>query len=302
MDLKKNILITGGTGLIGKALSAELQRLGHLVAVLSRQTRQDKKSYRWDVEKGYLDPDAIEFADVIIHLAGENISSGRWTTTQKRLIQESRTRSGELLLQAIRKSKNPPKKVIGASAIGYYGSRTTDHIFTEKDAPGTDFLARTVIDWEKSTRAMSDAGVAVTLLRIGLVLSPEGGALPRMMAPVRLGMAAGLGSGQQWMPWISLEDLVRCFIFLTETDHPGEVFNGVAPEHVKNKDFMKKLSRALGKPFILPNVPSIALKVAMGEMATLVLEGSRVSSKKVRQSGFSFQHPELESCLSGMLQ
>jgi uncharacterized protein (TIGR01777 family) len=297
-----NILITGGTGLIGSGLQQALREQNHDVALLSRRSGlAGTRSFHWDIGEGKLDPAAIEYADVIVHLAGENIGSGRWTPIQKKRIVESRVRSGLLLVDAIRKATDRPRKLIGASAIGYYGMVTTDRIFRETDPPGNDFLADTVVQWERSLDGAADMGVPVQRVRIGVVLSEDSVALNKLAAPVKLGMAAALGSGRQWMPWISLRDLSRLFLFLTEKEIPTDVFNAVSPQHINNLDFMKTLAKVLNRPFFLPNVPGIVLKMALGEMASTVLEGSRVSPEKIQQLGFIFQDTDLASTLKRML-
>lgn len=298
----KNILISGGTGLLGNSLRNVLENNGYQIAVLSRSKQVDgMKSFHWDPMKDEMDPEAIEYADAVIHLAGENISAGKWTNSQKKKIIESRVNSSTLLYKCIKSAKDKPKKFISASAVGFYGSVSKEQVFKESDPPGDDFLAETVIQWEKSVDPIEKLGIKVNKLRIGVVLSPDGGALQKMTGPVKMGAGAPLGSGKQWMPWISINDLSRMFVHVLENDFPGEVFNAVSPQHINNKDFMKELAKALGKAFFLPNVPSFALKLALGEMATIVLEGSRVSSKKILDSGFEFSDPNLSAYLSKIL-
>ena len=243
----------------------------------------------------------IEFADAVIHLAGENISAGKWTKSQKKKIIDSRVNSSTLLYESIKRAKNKPNKFISASAVGYYGSVSKDQVYIESDPPGEDFLAETVIEWEKSVDPIEKLGLKLNKLRIGVVLSPEGGALQKMTGPVKMGAGAPLGNGKQWMPWISIDDLSHMFVHLLENDFPGDVFNAVSPQHINNKDFMKELAKALGKPFFLPNVPAFALRLALGEMATIVLEGSRISSKKILDSGFEFSDPDLATYLRKIL-
>lgn len=301
MSQINKILISGGTGLVGSALSQHLQKNNLEVAVLSRRSSIPQlRSFQWDYKKGYIDPEAMEFADVVVHLAGENISGSRWTVQQKKKIIDSRVKTGELLVDAISKAKNKPQKLISASAVGYYGAVTSEKIFKESDPPGNDFLGEVVNRWEKSVNEAKKFGLKLHKLRIGIVLSQNGGALEKMSGPVRLGLGSALGSGKQWMPWISLNDLVRSFSFLIDNEVDGEVFNAVAPDFVNNEDFMKTLAKAMDKPYFLPKVPAFTLKLALGEMADIVLEGSRVSSDKLIKAGFTFEDTELLSVLNGI--
>lgn len=302
MNLNHKVLISGGSGLIGTAIREELLRKGNEVAVLSRRSSvEGVKTFQWNYQVGQIDPEAIEFADIIIHLAGENIASGRWTQKEKIRIQESRSQTGQLLYESIRTAKKPPQKVISASAVGYYGAISSEKIFEENDAPGSDFLADTVIKWERSLKPIQELGIPVKKVRIGLVLSPQGGALEKMLSPVQRGLGSPLGSGKQWMPWISLRDLVSMFIFLMEEETAYEVYNGVAPQHINNRTFMKTLAGVLGKPFVLPRVPSFVLRAALGEMALLVLEGSRVSSVRIEREGYQFKDRDLRRTLQRIL-
>jgi len=290
----KNILITGGTGLVGRAISDLLISKGYHVAILSRQKKVEGiKSFYWDYEKEILDADAIEFADVIIHLAGENISTKRWTSKQKKRIIDSRVKTTELLYSTIQKSAKNPLKIISASAIGYYGSQTSDHIFSEEDGPGIDFLAKTVEEWEASVDKFIDLGIETTKLRIGVVMSLKGGALTEMLKPVKMGFASPIGSGNQYIPWIALEDLARMFLFLIEIKDTAQVYNAVNPQHISNKQLIRYLSKKYHRPFILVGIPSFIFKLLFGEMAVILLEGSRVSSKKIEEEGFKFLKNEI---------
>lgn len=233
----KNILITGGTGLVGTAVRNLLISKGYEVAVLSRQKQKDgTKTFYWDYEKGILDQEAIDFADVILHLAGENISSKRWSKKQKKKIIDSRVKTTELLYIAVQKSGKKPLKLISSSAVGYYGSVTSDQIFTEEDDSGNDFLAGTVVEWENAVDKFSDLGLATTKLRLGVVMSLKGGALPKMLRPVKMGVATPLGSGKQYVPWIALDDLARMFLFVIEKDDAAGVYNAVNPQPLATRN------------------------------------------------------------------
>ena len=294
---KPAILITGGSGLIGRALRKALEANEYPVAILTRKSDPGIRAYRWDPAGGQIDPEAMEFADVIIHLAGENISGKRWTEEQKNRIRESREAATSLLQKSIERASSKPYRMIAASAIGYYGSETSDHIFSEEDRPGQDFLAETVVEWEKSSLAIAQSGPEVTVLRIGMVLSPQGGVLAKIIKPVQFGLATRLGTGKQWFPWISMEDLVRIFEFVLEKNPSGTVFNAVAPGPVMNRDLMKKLASALNRPMFMPPAPELALRFYLGEMADIVLKGSRVSPEKIIRAGFQFRHADLADYL-----
>lgn len=290
----KNVLITGGTGLVGTAVRNLLVSKGYNVAVLSRQSQIDGgKTFYWDYENGILDQEAIDFADVIIHLAGENISSKRWTPKQKKKIIDSRVKTTELLYSAVEKSQSKPQKIISSSAIGYYGSVTSNHIFTEEDGCGNDFLARTVVEWENAVDKFNDLGMATTKLRLGVVMSLKGGALPKMLSPVKMGIASPLGSGNQYVPWIALDDLARLFLFVIEKKDAASVYNAVNPQHITNKELMRYFADKYHRLFIPFGVPAILFKMLFGEMAVILLEGSRVSADKIEKEGFRFNQNEI---------
>jgi len=292
------VLITGGTGLVGRAISKSLLESGYQVAILSRNIeRSGIMAFKWDFESKYIDPEAIEFADVIINLAGENISAKNWDPGQKKIIQESRLHSVSMLAQSIAKAKNKPNHFISASAIGYYGSVTSDKIFVESDPPGNDFLANTVAAWESQMDSIQNLGVKIQKIRMGVVLSGDGGALRKMQLPVKFGLGSALGSGKQWMPWISLDDLVSVFKFVIENDLTYDVYNAIAPQHVNNKQFMAELSKQMQRPFFMPGIPAGILRLVFGEMSTVILEGSRISSERILKEGFNFKHKTLQSGL-----
>jgi uncharacterized protein (TIGR01777 family) len=297
----KNILITGGTGLVGRNLIKLLEANNYRVAVLSRSTRSgNTKSFLWDYNKGTIDNEAIDFADVIIHLVGENVSSKKWTPQQKKKIVESRTLTTNLLYESLKQNNKRLEAFISASAVGIYGSRTSDKIFRETDSPANDFLAQTVVEWEKSVSNIAALNIPVAMLRLGVVMSQQGGALPKMLAPVKFGFGAALGTGKQWVPWIEINDLSRLFHFVIEKllSTPGknsiEIYNAVSPHHITNNHLMKQLSKALRKPFFFPPVPAFVFRLIYGEMAVILLEGSRVSAQKIIDEGFHFQTNSIE--------
>lgn len=302
--MKLNILISGGTGMVGQAITKLLKDEDHEVAVLSRRKNVERiRSFYWNYENGELDRDAIEFADVIFHLAGENISSKKWSYEQKKKIIASRVQTTELLKSAIEKSKKKPKAFLSASAIGYYGSFTSERIFSEEDEAGKDFLSETVVKWEESIKQIQKTGIPTAVLRIAVVMSKNGGALPRMLMPVKWGLGSALGTGKQWIPWISLEDLARLFVFVLEerllknTPENLEIYNATTPDHINNSQMMKQLAEAIKRPYFMPPVPSFVFKLMFGEMSMILLNGSRVSSEKIQKQGFVFRDTEIKDLI-----
>ncbi len=302
----KGILITGGTGLIGKALAASLTDHGHEVTVLSRNPEQaaglphSVRVEQWDARTAgdwcYL----VDDADVIINLAGENIASGRWTAKRKRLILESRLNSGRAIVQAVESATYKPRVIIQASGIGYYGPCGSEEI-TEEMSAGRDFLAQLAMEWEASTSPVEAWGIRRAIIRTGVVLSTKGGALPRMSLPFRLFIGGRLGSGQQWLPWIHIADEVEAIRFLINSESASGPFNLSAPNPLTNKDFGRILGLQLSRPAFIP-IPSFVLRFLFGEMATLLLYGQHAVPQRLLQLGFSFKFPEAESALQDILQ
>ncbi len=292
----KNILITGGSGLVGKEITKILESKDFSVAWMSRSA-QSQKSFIWNVEKQQIDPEAIEWADAIIHLAGTGVAEKRWTPERKRDILESRTQSTQLLYEAIEKAKKRPSTFISASAVGFYGFNTGTNLVDENSAQGSDFLAEVVVAWENEVKKMEALDLRTVLLRIGIVLDEVGGALGEMLKPP---VAAPLGSGAQWMSWIHIEDLARMFVFSLEKTTLQGVFNAVAPNPATNQQLTQAAAKAKGKPYIGIGVPGFALKVILGEMAAMVLGGNRVSSHKIQKAGFEFDFPDLDPALKDL--
>lgn len=292
------ILIAGSTGLIGKELTTYLTALGHQIVPLVRY--RDQPGIYWQPKKGQLDAEAIEGFDAVINLSGENISSGRWTEQKKQRIRDSRVLTTRTLAETIAKLKKPPKVWINGSAIGYYGDMN-DRICDENSPPGKSFLSIVCDEWEAATKAAAYAGVRVVLIRTGIVLTPTGGALQRMLTPFQLGLGGVIGSGRQYMSWVSLTDELRIIEFcLNHATISGPV-NAVSPQAVTNRTFTKTLGRVLKRPTFFP-FPKFMVKILFGEMGQeLLLSSTRVVPTKLEETGFVFSNSELEKTLSSML-
>ena len=296
----ESILITGGSGLIGKYLQKVLLQKGYAVSNLS--SNPSTKNFYWNIETGEIDIEALKNADHIIHLAGANIGAKRWTERQKRLIIESRTQSAQLLFDTITKLNKRPKTFISASAVGYYGAITSEHIFTETDEPANDFLGNVCEQWEKSADRIEELGIRVVKLRTGVVLTPHNGVLEKIRRPIKYGFGSSFGNGKQYFPWIHINDLCEMYYKAIADKTFSGAYNAVAPQHCSNKLFVKNLALMSGKSVLLPSIPSFIFRVAFGEMSDLLLKGSRISSQKIEDKGFQYQFPTLESALTDLLK
>ncbi|CAM1368167.1 conserved hypothetical protein [Tenacibaculum litoreum] len=289
------ILITGGTGLIGKELTKKLTSKGYVVNILTRSPKKNNE-FRWNVKESFIDKDAFTNVEYIIHLAGAGIADKRWTNERKKELIDSRVKTTTLLFNKVQEYQIPLKKFISASGIGYYGAITSDKIFTENDKPENDFISKICMKWEAATRQFQQIDVPITILRTGVVLSKNGGALQKMNTPLFL---SALGNGKQYMPWIHIDDLCRLYIKAIEDNNFSGVYNAVAPEHQTNESFTKLLGKVINKPVLPMNAPSFILKTALGEMAYILLKGSRVSSKKTN-SAYNFIFPSLKTALTNI--
>jgi uncharacterized protein (TIGR01777 family) len=301
----KNILITGGTGLIGKYLSIALIQLGYRVTLLSRSKSVPGKTETafWDPSHNVIDSRAVAEADVIIHLAGTNIGTWRWTSSRKRSIISSRVDTCRLLFNEVRKSGHQELKLfISASGVGYYGAVTNDHIYTETDSPGTDYLAETCRQWEQAASEFSSLGVRTVIFRNGLNLAGRGGIIQRLYLPFNLGFGTTLGKGNQYLPWIHIQDLCDIYGHAVNNEQMAGVYNAVAPQHITFSDFSKELAASMGRKMWLPAIPAVLLKAALGEMSEIVLEGSRVSNEKLENTGFHFRYPDLKSAMENIIK
>lgn len=299
------ILITGGTGLIGKHLSQQLAEMGHEVVLLSRDPNQSRSAFKvfeWNVASGFINEKAFEGIEHIVHLAGEGIADKNWSDERKEQLIDSRVQSAQLIATYLLKLNIKLKSFVGASAVGYYGANTSDTIFKETDKSANDFLGNVCKVWEESYEPIKKLGIPCSIIRIGVVLAKEGGALPKMMMPFKFGIGSALGSGKQWMPWIHIEDLAGVFVNALFEKIPFGTYNAVTSHHITNHDLSKTLASVMHKPFFAPKVPAFILKLIFGEMSAVVLEGSRVSNEKLIQAGFEFKHTEIESCLKDLLK
>ncbi|MDP5106277.1 MAG: TIGR01777 family oxidoreductase [Polaribacter sp.] len=288
------ILITGGTGLVGKKLTEMLIDKNHEVIILSRNPTKENE-YKWDILSNYVDEKALLHTDYMIHLAGAGIADERWTAKRKQVIIDSRVNSANLLFDKISELKINLKGFISASGIGYYGAVTSDTIFKETDKAGTDFLADVCQKWENAAHQFSTKNIPVTILRTGIVLADKGGALDKMKTPI----ISPLGSGNQFLPWIHIDDLCLMYIKAIDDNLTG-IFNAVAPEHQTSKTFSKTLAKSIKRPFVGIGVPSFMLNLLFGELAIILLEGSRISAKKIEKSGFSFRFDTLKKALKNV--
>lgn len=293
------IAITGASGLIGKAATARLTRQGWEVIPMVRRRDAGSTGIYWNPdegEHGEIDSAALEGIDAVIHLAGESIAAKRWDDAHKKRVLESRTRGAGLVAGAVAKLNRPPQVFIGASAIGYYGNRGDD-VLTEESAPGSGFLADVVVAWEKAYAPIIASGIRTPILRIGIVLAKDGGALSQMLTPFKLGVGGVVGSGNQYMSWVSLTDVAEVIRYTLQTSMLRGPINVTGPRPATNREFTKALGKVLKRPTVLP-VPAFAIKALFGEMGeSLVLEGARVVPEVLRRAGYSFITPDLESAL-----
>jgi uncharacterized protein (TIGR01777 family) len=296
------ILVSGSTGLVGTALVSSLTGAGHQVIRLVRsQPGPGEKDIYWDPATGTLDSNRLEGFDAVVHLAGESIAEGRWTAEKKARIRNSRVKGTQLLAAALAQRVQRPGTLICSSAIGYYGDRGAE-ILREDSRPGSGFLPDVCREWEAATKAAADSGIRVVNLRTGLVLSSAGGALPKMLPPFKLGVGGKLGTGRQYMSWISIDDLVGAIQHAFEKDSLSGPVNAVSPHPVTNLEFTKTLGRVLSRPTIFP-VPAFAVRLMFGQMGEdLLLASARVEPARLAGSGYVFRYPVLEGALRHVLR
>ncbi len=305
----QTVLITGGTGMIGRSLTTMFLEKGYQVIVLTRkQKRTHRKNLsfaKWDIDKGEIDLEAVNKADMIVHLAGEGVADKRWTVKRKQAIVDSRVQSGNLLVKVLSENKNKVKTFISASAIGWYGPDTINSLkdgFAETDPADNSYLGNTCQQWEQSTATIGKMGIRLVTLRIGIVFNNKGGALAEFLKPAKFGLATILGNGKQIVSWIHYKDLCRMIVFAIETPAIQGTYNAVAPQPVTNK----KLALTIAKnkyPIYFPSfVPAFLLKIILGEMSVEVLKSVNISAQKIQVAGFLFDYPTVEEALIDLMK
>ena len=296
------VLITGGTGLIGKHLIKHLINRGYKPAILSRNELTDTNvpSYKWDIQNSELEKKALENTDYIVHLAGANIAEQKWTKRRKQEIIDSRIDPARLLLNAIKDQQHKPKAFISASAVGYYGTYNSKEIFTESAPAAKDFLGTTCNNWEKAADEFEKHNIRVVKIRTGVVLSQDGGFYLKLLPLVKRGLAASLGNGKQNVSWIHVDDLCNIYLNAIEDNTFKGAYNAVSPEWHTNKEFMKLFANSLNSTIWLPNIPAFIIKLIYGEMAGLILTGSRISAGKIIKKGIKFRYPDLRGALNSL--
>lgn len=297
--MNQHILLTGATGMLGKDLIGALLARGDRVSVLSRKPQQIEgvKVFLWDVYQQEIDTGCLEGVDSIIHLAGEAIADGKWTEKRKQEIIDSRVWSARLLFKAISEQENQVKHFISAAAVGYYGDRG-EELLSEESAAGQDFMSACCQQWEQAADQGKALGIRVVKIRTGVVLAKDSGALPRMAAPVRFFAGAPLGNGKQWVPWIHYKDMTRIYLHALDDKSMNEAYNACAPHPVTNKALVRALARQLHRPIWPFGVPRKILQLMLGEMSAVVLNSNHTTAKKLLDTGFSFDFPEIEAALS----
>jgi uncharacterized protein (TIGR01777 family) len=299
------IIVTGASGLVGSALVPALMAEGHQVTTLVRRVSKHKPQadvteVEWEPTTGQLDAARLVGHDAAVHLAGEPIAAGRWTDAKKQRIRASRVESTRLLADTLARLQTRPRVLVCASAIGYYGNRDAE-VLTEESAPGTDFLSEVCRAWEAAAEPARAAGIRTVHLRIGIVLSKEGGALAQMLTPFQLGIGGPIGNGRHYMSWLALDDAVGMIEHALTDEHLAGPVNAVTPQPVTNSEFAKTMGRVLGRPALLP-MPAFALRFALGEMAdALLLSSARVAPERLQAAGYQFKYPQLEGALRHVL-
>jgi len=298
----KNVLITGGSGMIGQRLTELLIERGYHVSHLGRTKREGKvPTFVWDIERSYVDPEALENVDAIIHLAGANIGEKRWTKKRKKEILQSRIDPTRLLYEELKRKAHSVKTVVCAAGSSYYGIDNGGKVAQEDDKPGDDYLAVVCQLWERELDKFRELGLRLVKLRAAIVLSTKGGALKKMKRPTELYAGAALASGKQPMTWIHIDDHCGIIIKCLEDSSIDGAYNSVAPNPVTNEQFTKELAMALHRPIILPHAPAFILKLVFGEMAVLVLYGIRLSSEKITHAGYTFKFPHIRTALQDLI-
>jgi len=301
------ILVTGGTGFIGKHLTKILIDNGYNVKILSRSTKikqinNNIEFYNWDINNQFIEKGAFDNVSGIIHLAGENIGNKIWSIKRKKEIIESRINTIDLIYKECIKENKLPSVFISASAIGFYGAFTSEQIFTEESQASLDFLPQTCKLWEQASERFTEIGVRTVKIRTGLVLSQDSIALKKMIFPIKIGIGSAIGSGKQYISWIHIDDLCGIYIKALKDINIAGIYNAVSPEYITNKEFMQNIAKVLQKPFWSLNIPSIFMKILFGEMSSIILQGSRISNEKILKEGYIFKFLSLKNALVDILK
>ncbi len=299
--MKKIILITGANGMLAKDLANQLEE-EYTIRFLTRKVSKDNE-FLWDLKNNYIDPKALIGVHNIIHLAGSSVAEKRWTEKRKHDILSSRVASAQLILDTLKKNQLTINAFISASAIGYYGTNNTDTIFNEESPKGIDFLSNVCDKWEQVAHAFQSKQIAkrIAIVRIGIILAKDGGALQKITKPISFGFGSGIGTGKQYMPWIHIQDLSGIFKYILSNEQVNGIFNAVSPEDITNIEFTKKIAKFIKRRIILPNIPKFMIQVLFGEMGTILLNGNRISSKKITDIGFKFNFKSLDDALKNLL-
>ncbi|MFH2047919.1 MAG: TIGR01777 family oxidoreductase [bacterium] len=296
-----NIVVAGASGLIGKALVESLIASDHNVKTLVRRKPLNDSEIFWEPQSGVIESDKLIDVDTVINLGGENIASGRWTKSKKKRILDSRVKSTTLLCETLVKLDKLPSTLLSASADGYYGDCNQNEV-TEASPPGDSFIADVCRQWEEATNVCKEAGIRVVNCRFGIVLTPQGGALKKMLPAFKFGVGGKLGSGKQMMNWISMHDCIRAMLYLIENENIKNAVNIIAPEAITNKEFTKAIAKYLKRPALFP-VPSFVIKILLGELGSeLLKERCKIIPEKLINSGFQFKYPDINSALNEILK
>jgi uncharacterized protein len=303
LPTKKSVLITGGSGMIGRHLTKALTSRGYKVTHLSRNPRQsgNENIFTWDPENNLIDPAWFKGIDHIVHLAGTNLGEKRWSKKRKEAIVESRVGSAKLLYRMVSDNKIPLRSFISASATGYYGTITSENIYKEDDPPADDFLGSTCRQWEEAADLFANAGIRTVKIRTSVVLEKSDSALTKLMKPARFGFLVQTGNGKQYMPWIHINDLCNIYIKAIEDSSISGAYNAVSPDHVTHRMFIENLSKVLKRPVFPVPVPAFMLKSILGEMSVVILQGSRISSEKIVSAGYNFIFKNLKEALDDVI-
>lgn len=300
----KNVLLTGGSGFVGKYLTEVLIANGFSVSVLSRADRKNTPLityYKWDLKNDFIEEEAILKADYIVHLAGEGIVEKRWTEKRKKAILESRTKPIELIYAILKNNNKSLDAFVSASAVGIYGAFTAKEICTEEKTPANDFLGTTCQKWENTVDTINSLGIRTVKIRTGIVLGKNEGFLKKVEPSFKAGFGAILGSGKQYLPWIHIQDLCQIYLKAIIDPEMHGAYNATITDNTTNASFSKILANLYGYKIWLPKMPAFLLKLVLGEMSVAVLEGQRVSSEKIQKTGFEFQFNDIETALSNSL-